>query len=301
MPNVLVIIPLFNEAQLLWHALERLLWEKLPSGFELDCLIVDDGSTDNSRDIYLSHPAVDAGKIAILQHYSQMGYGQTLIDGFKYALESDRQYDLVTTYDADLQHCPTTIANMLGTVKENPFIDVLSGSRYLSASMMGDTSAVLFDRYLVNMLITQLLNSITNLNLTDSFCGLKTYTRPTIERIQLEDAGYAMPLEFWMKAHHLGFTVKEVPTPLVYLADRRPRKNWKGRLQEYMDIILRFCARGDEQQRFIECAHDYNLDLIDQAMRGELSFPVTPYQNFGENLTQALQDALHVLPDASPA
>ncbi|MFX0113869.1 MAG: glycosyltransferase family 2 protein [Candidatus Hodarchaeota archaeon] len=300
MPKALVVIPLFNEEKLLWHALERLFWEEMPSDFELDCLIVDDGSTDRSRDIYLSHPAFKVGKLFILHHKRQMGYGKTLIDGFQYALESERQYDLVTTYDADLQHCPTTISTMLDIIKKRPSIDVLSGSRYLSESMMGDTSAVLFDRYLVNMLISQLLNNLTDLNLTDSFCGLKTYTRSTLERIQLEDPGYAMPLEFWMKAYHLGLIVEEVPTPLVYLLDRRPRKDWKDRLQEYMDVILRYCECDEERQQFVEVMHTYNLGLIGQAIRGELSFPITPYEGFGDNLIRAMQGESHMLTDGSP-
>ena len=300
MKKVLVIIPLFNEEQLLWDALELLFREKLPPGFELDGLIIDDGSTDCSRDIYLMNPAVKTGKVHILRHQTQMGYGKTLIDGFDYALESERQYDLVTTYDADLQHCPTTITAMLDILEKRPAIDVLSGSRYLSESMMGDTSVVPFDRYLVNMLITQLINSITNLNLTDSFCGLKTYSRSTLESVQLEETGYAMPLEFWMKAHQLGLTVDEVPTPLVYLSDRRPRKDWKDRLQEYKNAIFRYCACKEVRQQFIEVIHNKNLDLISQAIHGELGFAIAPYEDFGDNLVRAKQNLPRTLTDICP-
>ena len=63
MTNVLVVIPIFNEETLLWHALERLFWEEMPSGYNINVLIVDDGSTDKSREVYLSHPETNSEKI----------------------------------------------------------------------------------------------------------------------------------------------------------------------------------------------------------------------------------------------
>ncbi len=92
------------------------------------------------------------------------------------------------------------------------------------------------------MEITQILNSITSLNLTDSFCGFKAYKTNALRKMNLTKNGYGMPLQLWIQAWKLGLTVKEIPVKLTYID---MSKRFKGgldnpviRLKYYKKIIM---------------------------------------------------------------
>jgi len=69
--------------------------------------------------------------------------------------------------------------------------------------------------------VTRWLNECLGLNLTDAFCGFKAYRTPALERFEITDDGYAMPLQVWVQAVAHGMTIVEVPVPLIYLDESR--------------------------------------------------------------------------------
>jgi dolichol-phosphate mannosyltransferase len=91
----------------------------------------------------------------------------------------------------------------------------VSGSRYLK-HYVGDSQPPT-ERLYINKRITAQLNELLKLRLTDAFCGFKAYRVEALKLLDIEDEGYAMPLELWVQAAMRGMRIMEIPVPLIYL------------------------------------------------------------------------------------
>ena len=124
--------------------------------------------------------------------------------------------------------------------------DVVSGSRYLTSQW--DDTPTIPERARVNRTVTEIINSVTGYCLTDSFCGYKAYRVSALEKLDLHEDGYAMPLEFWIQAATAGLTVKEIPVSLIYLDENRSfgkdLDDERIRLAHYKDVIRREAKRA---------------------------------------------------------
>ena len=225
--RALIAIPVYNEEK---H-LERVLAEVVK--YSPEVLAVNDGSTDRSAEILDAHPFVE-----VHHHDTNEGYGQSLIDAFYIA--AFRNFDWIVTLDADEQHDPAAVRVFLQEAARGD-TDVLSGSRYLPRSLR--ETPVPEERRAVNVLITQVLNRVTPYRLTDAFCGFKAYRVAALERLNLTETGYAMPLQFWIQAARAGLRVREIPITLVYVD---PSRHFRGglddprrRLRLYLDVLDR--------------------------------------------------------------
>ena len=85
--RLLVAIPVYNEIKYLQHVLAKV------RRFHDQILVIDDGSTDGTAELLRS--LEDAGQIQLLQHGTNRGYGQSIIDSFDYACR--KGYDWVIT------------------------------------------------------------------------------------------------------------------------------------------------------------------------------------------------------------
>ena len=194
-----VIIPVYNEATTLPGVLARV--RRFHSGL---IIAVDDGSTDGSGEILRDFKGLD-----IVRHETNMGYGQSLNDGFARALELSTP--LAVTMDCDEQHEPALIPAMFEKIGA---LDVLSGSRYLREDPGQDQAPP--QRLRINRSITAIINTITGYGLTDSFCGFKCHRMEAMARLRLDEPGYAWPIQFWVQARHFGLRVEEIAVPRIY-------------------------------------------------------------------------------------
>lgn len=177
-------------------------------------LVVDDGSTDGTSEL-LSRRS----DIHVVTHGRNRGYGTAVRSAFEFALRGG--YEVLVTIDCDGQHQPRRIprfAEALGSGGSRE-VHVVSGSRYLKR-FPGDSRPPR-DRRRINRLITAELNRRLGLSLTDAFCGFKAYRVAALTQIELSEPGYAMPLEFWVRAAGLGLRIIELPVPLIYLDESR--------------------------------------------------------------------------------
>jgi dolichol-phosphate mannosyltransferase len=216
--RTLIAIPVYNEAE---H-LERVLDDMVRWSPEI--LAVNDGSTDRSAEILDAHPFVE-----VHHHDTNEGYGQSLIDAFAIAVH--RRFDWIVTLDADEQHDPAAIGLFLREAARGD-VDVVSGSRYLPESLR--RSPVPEERRAINVLVTEVLARVTPYRLTDAFCGFKVYRVAALAHLHLTERGYAMPLQFWVRAARAGLRVREVPITLVYVD---PSRKFRGGLD---DPLVRF-------------------------------------------------------------
>lgn len=233
----LVAIPVFNEERYLPRVLDAV------ARYTRDILVVNDGSTDGTAALLAARPHV-----ATIAHPENRGYGQSLIDAFRFA--GCRGYDWVITMDCDEQHEPAHIPEFVRAAQAGE-ADVISGSRYLRSFTEDDPAPP--DRRQINDTVTRLIRQVLGLKLTDSFCGFKAHRVSAMRRLQLDVPGYAFPLQFWVQCARAGLRVVELPVRRVY---RDLSREFGGtlddpaaRLQHYLEVFLRELRRTPAPRR----------------------------------------------------
>jgi glycosyltransferase involved in cell wall biosynthesis len=209
----LIIIPVFNEEATLTQVLVEVR-RAVPA---CDILVVDDGSTDRSPEILRAHPDV-----RVARHDTNRGYGQSLITGFRFAIEG--RYAVAVTIDCDEQHEPQRIPDFLQAITT---ADIVSGSRYLDPTLPGDPPPP--DRAQLNREFVARLRTITGYALTDAWCGFKAYRVEALRKLQLTEASYGLPLQVWVQAAYHHLSVVELAVARIY---RNPRRHFWGGLDD---------------------------------------------------------------------
>jgi len=228
--KVLLAIPVFNEEEHLDAVLDQV------TRYIINVLVVDDGSTDDSKLILARRQDV-----CVISHRKNCGYGQAIIHALHFAV--DCGFDWIITMDCDLQHEPAQIPDFLAALCCDD-ADIISGSRYLPDCR--EQNCAPSDRQRINRIVTKTINDKLNLALTDSFCGFKACRVRSVEKLDLTEVGYAFPLEFWVQTAHHGLQIREIPVHLIY---NNPNRCFGGllddarmRLHHYMEVFD--AARG---------------------------------------------------------
>lgn len=229
--KTLTALPIYNEEQHVGAVLHRVL------RYSGDVLVVDDGSTDRTREALRAFRG-----LRVVRHPENRGYGAALRSAFDYALSNG--YEVLVTIDCDGQHQPRRIPEFVDACHG---VDVVSGSRYLKR-FSGDSRPP-DDRRRINRIITDEVNRLLGLRLTDAFCGFKAYRVAALADLVLEEDGYAMPLEFWIQAARHDLRIVELPVPLIYLDESRSfggsLDDARCRLNVYREVLRRSLKRSD--------------------------------------------------------
>ena len=191
-----VVIPVYNERATLREILARV--EAVDVGFPKEIVVVDDFSTDGTREILqdLARP----GLRVLLQERNQ-GKGAALRRGF-----AEAEGDIILVQDADLEYDPAEYPQLIAPILKDR-ADVVYGSRFL-----GGPHRVLFYWHAVgNRFLTTLTNIVTNLNLTDMETCYKVFRRQVLGKIELKSSRFGFEPEITMKVAKLKCRVYEVP------------------------------------------------------------------------------------------
>lgn len=193
-----VVIPVFNEARTIAEVIRRV----RTCGVPCELVIVDDGSTDGTRQILAEYES--AADITVVLHAENQGKGAALKTGFMRA-----KGNVVVVQDADLEYDPADYAKLLQPIIEDQ-ADVVFGSRFI-----GDNHRVLYFWHSAgNRLITLLSNIFTNLNLTDVETCYKLFRREIIQQIAptLQENRFGIEPELTAKVARLpGIRIYERP------------------------------------------------------------------------------------------
>ncbi|MFQ5877230.1 MAG: glycosyltransferase family 2 protein [Acidobacteriota bacterium] len=191
--RVSVVIPVYNEAATIREILRRV--RETP--FEKEIIVVDDGSTDGTREILQGMKDPD---LLLALHDRNSGKGAALRTGF-----AKVRGDIVLIQDADLEYDPEDYARLLGPILDGK-ADVVFGSRF-----GGGTHRVLFFwHYVGNRLLTMLSNMFTNLNLSDMETGYKAFRSELLRRLRFRSSRFGFEPEFTAKVARLGSRIYEV-------------------------------------------------------------------------------------------
>ena len=191
-----IVIPTYNEAATIEAIVERV----RAAPYEKEIIIVDDGSTDGTREKL--ERLEEADDIRVVRHEHNQGKGAALRSGFPLARQ-----DIVLVQDADLEYDPRDYAQLVEPIVEGR-ADVVYGSRFVG----GHSHRMLyFWHALGNRCVTFLSNLFTNLNLTDMETGYKVFRREVIQQICIEEDRFGFEPEITAKLVKLrGIRVYEV-------------------------------------------------------------------------------------------
>jgi len=195
-PEISVVIPCYNEVSTIEAILDAVRASEIR---DKEILIVDDASTDGTREKLLSLPA-EAG-LRVIFHERNRGKGAALATGFRAATG-----DVVIVQDADLEYDPKEYPKLLAPIRAGK-ADVVYGSRFAG----GESHRVLyFWHYAANKILTLCSNMFTNLNLTDMETCHKAFRREIIQKIDLREERFGFEPEVTAKVARMGCRIYEV-------------------------------------------------------------------------------------------
>lgn len=194
-----VVIPVYNECVLIPQIIERVKAAPLPDGLTLEMVIVDDCSTDGTRE-WLSQHVASSPDVALYLHDKNAGKGAALRTGFAAATG-----DIVLVQDADLEYDPREYPQLLAPLLDGR-ADAVFGTRFL-----GQTHRVLYYWHSVgNWLLTTLSNMLSNVNLSDMECCYKAFRTDVLRQITLIENRFGFEPEITAKVARLGCRIYEV-------------------------------------------------------------------------------------------
>ena len=204
MSEAVVVIPTFNEEANIRELLDRI----FDLDLELEVLVVDDNSPDQTQpiveELQRSHP----GHLHLLKRAGKQGLGTAYIAGFRWALQ--REYEYIFEMDADFSHNPKDLEALYHTCKtENQ--DLVIGSRYVKGVNVVNWP---MGRVLLSYLASKYVGFVTGIPLKDTTAGFVCIRRSVLEIIDMDKIkfkGYAFQIEMKFAAWANGFRIKEIP------------------------------------------------------------------------------------------
>jgi len=197
-----VIVPAFNERSTVERLLGRVAAAPLPEGVELEIVVVDDGSSDGTRELLVELAArADPAPFRLLVHERNRGKGAAVRTGL-----GAGSGDVLLIQDADLEYDPREYPRLLQPILDGE-ADVVFGSRFLG----GPHRVLFFWHYLGNRFLTTLSNMLTDLNLSDMETCYKVFRREVLEGVELRSNRFGIEPELTAKVARRGARIYEVP------------------------------------------------------------------------------------------
>jgi len=195
-PLLSVVIPVYNERDFVAELVSRV----QAQDYRMEILLIDDGSTDGSREI-IAGLAEQNQEVQVLLHDHNQGKGAALRTGFLAA-----SGDIILIQDADLEYDPRDYGKLLEPLLDGR-ADVVFGSRFLG----GPHRVLNYHHYLANRFLTMLSNILTGLNLTDMETCYKAFRREIIQDMPLRQDRFGFEPEFTARIAARRCRVYEVP------------------------------------------------------------------------------------------
>jgi hypothetical protein len=204
MGKKLVIMPAYNEEHNIGRVIDNLHSVKL----DVDIVVIDDGSSDRTAEIAYSKG------VKVIRLFFNQGYGAALKTGYLYA--NKKGYDIVIQMDADGQHDPFFIKDLLDIVEKGE-ADLALGSRYLTPRKKGGS----LTRRLGSLLFSWIITLLTGQKITDPTSGFQVFNSQVISFF----ANTVFPSDYpdadiIIFLHQAGFRIKEIPVKMYFSSNK---------------------------------------------------------------------------------
>ena len=191
-----ILMPVYNELATLTSAIKEVLDVDFPC--EIELVVVDDGSTDGTRELYPSF-ANDA-RVSIHAHERNQGKGAAIRTAASVATG-----DYLIMCDADLEYSPTQIPSLLAPIAAGD-AEVVYGTR-----TFGSHNSYSFVYVLGNKAVTTLANALFNCYISDLETCFKLMPTALYQDLRVRETGFGMEAEVTGKLLRRGIRPYEVP------------------------------------------------------------------------------------------
>ncbi len=217
-----IVIPVFNESGTIHDIITAV--EATP--YPKEIIVVDDGSTDGTRDILDS---IQNANVKVILHARNQGKGAALQTGFSHAAG-----DIIIIQDADLEYDPEEYPILLKPILDNK-ADVVYGSRFAGH---GAHRVLYFWHYVGNRFLTLLSNLFTNINLSDMETCYKVFTREALAGVEIKEKRFGFEPEITAKMAKKKLRIYEVPISYYGRTYEHGKKvNWKDGVRALWCIL----------------------------------------------------------------
>jgi len=223
-----IIIPAYNESGRIRPTLDELLRHSREHAWDVEILVVDDGSRDDTAEIVRKYGKAHS-EILLVQNPGNRGKGFSVRNGMLHA-----HGDICLFTDADLSSPISEAQRLFDTIAEGA--DVAIGSRWLRSEFQTERQPLY--RQLFGRIFNLVLRLILGLNFADTQCGFKAFRGTAAQRIfplqRIER--WAFDPEVLFLAQRMGFTVKEVPVVWAHSQGTRLRPFRDG-LRMFTEVL----------------------------------------------------------------
>jgi glycosyltransferase involved in cell wall biosynthesis len=192
-----VIVPVYNERNTVVEVLRRMRAVELPDAIDLEIIVVDDGSTDGTRDVLNQ---LRDSTVRILLHESNRGKGAAVRTGIEVA-----SGDYVLIQDADLEYDPEDWPKLIAPVMRGR-AQVVYGSRFT-----GERRNMLFLHWIGNRMLSLVTNVLYNTTLSDMETCYKLVDRTLLLDLDLRCNRFDIEPEITAKILKRRIRIYEVP------------------------------------------------------------------------------------------
>jgi glycosyltransferase involved in cell wall biosynthesis len=216
--DVWVVVAAYNEGERLGRTLQSL------CRHYAHVVVVDDGSRDDTSAVAAHY------SVWVLRHIINLGQGAALQTGLRFALEGGAAF--LVTFDADGQHSPEEIEQLVEPVRQGRF-DVALGSRFL-----GLTVGLPWARWLVLKLGVLFTWVFSRVRVTDVHNGLRAFSRKAAEQLRIRHNRMAHASEILDQIREQGLRYGEVPVTIHYSAETmaKGQSSWNA-----LRIVAQLC------------------------------------------------------------
>jgi len=194
-------MPVYNEENTLKECLNQVVKAEMPLGTKKEIVVINDGSTDNSKKILEKLRKLN---IKIISYNKNKGKGFAIRQGIKHATG-----DYIVIQDADLEYDPQDYINLITPILEKKAV-VVYGSRFL-----GPHKNLFFWNMVANKFLSFLTNILYNSTLSDMEVGYKLIPRKLILSLNLQEDRFGFEPEVTTKILKKGIRIYEVPISYV--------------------------------------------------------------------------------------
>src|SRR3989338_7509589 len=211
-----IVIPAFNEEKQLGELLEKIIVAPLQEGVEKEIIVIDDGSTDNTKEIIKKF--TDKKLIVGYSLIVNSGKGTAVRAGIKLATG-----DIIIVQDGDLEYDPNDYAAVIDPILKGEY-EVVYGSRF-----MGKIKKMRFLNWWGSTTLNVLASLLFGVRITDQFTAYKAFKSDLIKSLTLKCRGFEFCSESTNKLLKKGIKIKEVPISYSArsLAEGKKGGSWK--------------------------------------------------------------------------